>query len=137
MRIYQAVYAADSTRVDLLRSMASVMLGRGEVDMAVSTLERAVMKDPASALGLALLSLAYAQAGHAAEAAQAGSRAARMGRDDPQTLLIVAQAMAAAGRPAEAVQFLDDVARRWPDDRQLAERIAQARSAIRGRAPRN
>jgi hypothetical protein len=60
-----------------------------------------------------------------------------MGRDDPQTLLIVAQAMAAAGRPAEAVQFLDDVARRWPDDRQLAERIAQARSAIRGRAPRN
>jgi Flp pilus assembly protein TadD len=118
---------------DVLRLSGMALMETDRVPESVIVLQRAVMVDPRSGYGLALLSSAYARAGHPAEAFQAAQRAATL-TDDAQTLAFAGRAMLDAGRPADAERLLTRALARAPDDPDVLTRAGYTKLALGKRA---
>jgi TolB-like protein/Flp pilus assembly protein TadD/tRNA A-37 threonylcarbamoyl transferase component Bud32 len=115
-----ASFDGDSARYHLLHAEAAGFWGdraaeRAHADSALARLERQVRERPDDAKLLARLGLAYARAGRAAQAVQAGRRAAQLlppSRDansGPFVLTRLAQIHTLLGQPTPAIEILESL----------------------------
>ncbi|MDB4873695.1 MAG: hypothetical protein JWM41_141 [Gemmatimonadetes bacterium] len=114
--------ALDSTRIDTRRYLGAALVEQERGAEAIPYLERAVRLEPAPAV-IALLSLAYAQAGQVDHANQAAGTALSTNSSDPTVYVLVGRALQTIGWFADAKQSLERAVRLSPADPQALTRL--------------
>jgi Flp pilus assembly protein TadD len=92
--------------LDLLWSLGALLVERGQSDVALRYLEKAASEGNPPSRGLALMSLAYANAGRSQDAVSAARIAIADGAEDPRVFVYAGRAMTALGRRDEARAYL-------------------------------
>jgi protein O-mannosyl-transferase len=120
----------DSARLDARRYLGAALVEQERGGEALPYVEQAARLDPASGTTLGLLSLAYAQAGRADAAVQAGTAAVANAHDNAAVYVFVGRAMETVSRHASAVTYLGQAIRLNPRDPQAFTRLGMSQAAM-------
>ncbi len=126
----QRAVAVEPTRGDALNLLGALLVEGGRPDEAVPYLESAVRQSPGAAgQPLAVLSLAYAELGRAADALQAAGRAT-FGSADPSVYLFAGRAALLAERPLDAERYFARAVELAPADPEALTRLGIAMASL-------
>ncbi len=120
------VLAINPSRADALRNLGGLLTEQGRGAEAIPLLERAAAIDAQSGVTIALLSVAYAEAGRADDASRAGSVAVERAGDDASVYVLVGRAMLVVHRAQEARALLARAVQLGPDNPEAVTRLGFA-----------
>jgi protein O-mannosyl-transferase len=130
---FRRVLQLDPQRTDVIRDLGGVLVEQGRGAAAVQYLEDAVQREPGSGFGLALLSLAYAQAGRSDDAAAAAEAGAERAAGDAAVFVYAGRAMLDARRPKDAEAYLTEAVRLNPSSPEALTRLSESKLALGNR----
>ncbi len=103
---FRQAISRDSTRIDALDDLGSLLTEEGFAGQAAPLLLKAVQRDDRSGLSWALLSLADADLGRPAQAVQLAAHSVRESGDNLSVYFYAGRAMLVAGQPKLAETYL-------------------------------